>query len=186
MSNLHKAIDTLTPMAAAGKKAYGAVTKSAKAFIDAGKGDDYMLCPTGNKAAQSTCSPEVWAEMRGKQLAAYTAKEQEIMALADAKAKLSPAQRVIRDRINGEIRNNFAILRRAIKDLQAKGANAKAAKTGAKAPTAKIDGHDKVLERLTAAIKVAKDCMSENGFKEVHKLAAMIQRQVVADKKIPQ
>ena len=183
MSNLNKAFQSLTSVAAGVKKAYGATTKAAKAFKAAGKDHRWFICPTGNKAAESTCTAEAWSDMRGHMLAGFTKAEQEVMALADSKAKLSPAQRATRDRVNGNIRDTFSIMRRALKGLDA---NAKAAKTGAKTPTAKIDGHDKVLERLTAAIKTAKDCMSENGFKEVHKLAAMIQKQVVADKKIPQ
>ena len=183
MSNLNKALESLTSVAAGVKKAYGATTKSAKAFKAAGKDYRWFICPTGNKAAESTCTPEAWAEMRGHMLAGFTKAEQEVMALADAKAKLTPPQRAIRDRVSDNIRDTFSIMRRALKGLDAK---AKAAKAGAKTPTAKVDGHDKVLERLTAAVKTAKDCMSENGFKEVHKLAALMQKQVVADKKIPQ
>lgn len=182
MTTLNKAFESLTSVAAGVKKAYGATTKAAKAFKAAGKDHRWFICPTGNKAAESTCTPEAWADMRGHMLAGFTKAEQEVMALADAKAKLSPAQRATRDRVNGNIRDTFSIMRRALKGLEARAK----APTGAKTPTAKIDGHDKVLERLTAAIKVAKDCMSENGFKEVHRLAALMQKQVVADKKIPQ
>ena len=187
MTTLNKAMDTLTPLADASIKSNKKRKNSAKAFIDAGKDGTYFLCPTHAATGHlSTCTPEQWDNMKARQLLAYTKREQEIMALAAAKAKLTPEQRKVRDRINGEIRDNFKILRRAIDTELGKTAKAKAAKTGAKAPTAKVDGHTRVLERLTGTMKLAKEKLSENCYKEVQKLAALQQKLIIEDKKLDQ
>ena len=188
MTTLNKAMDTLTPLADASIKSNKKRKNSAKAFIAAGKDGTYFLCPTHAATGHlSTCTPEQWQRMRGKQLLAYTKREQEIMALADAKAKLTKDQRDVRDRINGEIRDNFKSVRRAIETQLRRDAADKAAKTeGAKTPTAKIDGHTRVLERLTATMKLAKDTLSEKCYNKIHEQAAQWQKLIIEDKKLDQ
>ena len=192
MTTVTKTYETLTPLAKTGDAYYGAKQKAAKAFI-AKYGEaavTHLMCPTGNKGKQSTCTIEQWETMKSYQLKGFSKRKQEIMALDAAGAKLTPAQKAIKKEVNDKIRDNFKQLRNAvinqIRKIHAKAAKANAAKTGAKTPTAKIDGHTKVLERLTGTMKLAKDELSENCYKEVQKQAALMQKLIIEDKKLDQ
>ena len=193
MTTVTKTYETLTPLAKTGDAYYGAKQKAAKAFI-AKYGEaavTHLMSPTHAATGHlSTCTPEQWETMKAYQLKGFTKRKQEIMALDAAGAKLTPEQKKVKKEVNDKIRDNFKQLRRAvenqIRQIHAKAAKAKAAKTGAKTPTAKIDGHTKVLERLTGTMKLAKDELSENCYKEVQKQAALMQKLIIEDKKLDQ